>query len=79
MAPVAKSATGSLTAVADADLLGTEAGANLSGTAGSNNVTKIGYTGVNRYVSVNLPVTVGATGVYGVNCIQSDPIKAPQA
>lgn len=73
------SATGSLTSVAASDLLGTEAAAAVSGTAGANGVKKIGYIGSARYISVNLPVTAAATGVYSVTCVQSDPLKAPPA
>lgn len=71
------SATGSLTAVADANLLGTEAAAALSGTAGANDQSKIGYTGSDRYASCDLLVTAAATGVYSVVCIQSGAIKGP--
>lgn len=45
-------ATGSLTSAADADLIGTES--QLADAAGAE---KIGYIGINRYVSVNLTAT----------------------
>lgn len=78
--PVVKSgtATGSTASAAAAELLGTEAAAALSGTAGAASSSKIGYVGTNRYVTCDLVVTAAATGVYSVQLIQSDPIKAPQ-
>lgn len=79
--PIVKhgSATGSLTSAADANLLGTEAAAALSGTSGANSQSKIGYIGSNRYISCDLAVANAATGVYSIVCVQSDPIKAPQS
>jgi hypothetical protein len=78
-------ATGSLTSVADADLLGTEALASLPAatprTAGTTKeVTKrIGYRGIKRYVSVDA-VQTGTTsvGVVGVAAILHSPSNAPQ-
>ena len=73
--------TGTLTSVADADLLGTEALASLlaatprtSGT--TKNVSKrIGYKGNKRYVSVNAI----STGVTSVGCVGVDAIlHSPQ-
>jgi len=79
--PIVKSgtATGALTAEADENLIGTEAAAALSGTAGANSQSKIGYKGSNRYVSCDLVVAGAATGVYSVVCVQGDPIKGPVA
>jgi hypothetical protein len=60
-------ATGSMTSVADADLLGTEAlasrlgGATTSGT-GANVAKRIGYLGNKRYVTVDA-VKTGTTSV----------------
>ena len=71
------SATGSLASCAANELLGTEAAAALSGTAGASSSSKIGYIGADRYVRCDLIVTAAATGVYSVQCIQSDPRKAP--
>jgi hypothetical protein len=78
-------ATGSLTSVADADLLGTEALASLlaatpraAGT--TKEVTKrVGYRGIKRYVSVDA-VQTGTTsvGVVGVAAILHSPSNAPQ-
>ena len=76
--------TGTLTSVADADLLGTEALASLpaatprtSGTA--QNVTKrIGYKGNKRYVQVNAVQTgVTSVGCVGVTALLHSPGNAP--
>ena len=79
--PVVKSgtATGSLASCAAAELIGTEAGAALDGTAGANGVKRIGYQGSDRYVTCDLVVTAAATGLYSVTCVQGDPIKGPQS
>lgn len=79
--PVVKSgsATGSLASCDASELIGTEAGAALSGTAGANGVKRIGYVGTDRYVTCDLVVTAAATGLYSVTCIQSDAIKGPQS
>ena len=79
--PVVKSgtATGSTASAAADELLGTEAGAALDGTGGASSSTKIGYIGTNRYITCDLVVTAAATGVYSVQLVQSDPIKAPQS
>lgn len=71
------SVTGTLTSAAGDDLLGTEANAALDGTAGAAGVKKIGYIGINRYIRCDLIVLTAATGVYSVNAIQGNPIKAP--
>src|SRR5690242_9959065 len=76
--PVVKEgdATGTMTSVADTDLLGTEAnaalgvGAQVSGT-NKNVVKRIGYKGIKRYVQVNLvpsvsdALTVAASAILG--------------
>lgn len=71
--------TATLTSVADDDLLGTEAAANLDGDDGSNNQSKIGYTGTNRYIRIDLIVLNAASGVYSAVCVQGDAVKAPVA
>ena len=71
------SATGSLASCSAAELIGTEAGAALSGTAGAGTCTRIGYQGADRYIRCDLIVTAAATGVYAVQCLQTDPIKGP--
>ena len=70
--------TGTLTSVADADLLGTEsaaglaAGARTSGT--TKNVTKkIGYKGSKRYVQVNVKSTATAGTPVSVNAVLFNP------
>lgn len=77
--PVIKSgtATGSLTSESDANLLGTEAGAALDGTAGANSVSRIGYKGSNRYVTCDLVVANAATGLYSVQAVKAGVRKAP--
>lgn len=79
--PIVKdgTATGSLTSAAAADILGTEAGAALDGTAGASSVSKVGYTGTSRYVTCDLVVANAATGVYSVTAVQSGARKKPQS
>lgn len=77
-------ATGSMTSVADADLLGTEALASLlaatpraSGT--TKNVSKrVGYKGNKRYVTVDAVQTgVTSVGCVGVMALLHSPYSAP--
>lgn len=75
--------TGTLTSVANADLLGTEAlasllaGARVAGT-GKEVTKRIGYKGVKRYVSVDAVQTgVTSVGVVGVAAILHDAALAP--
>jgi len=76
--------TGTLTSVADTDLLGTEALASLPAAtpraAGTTKeVTKrVGYIGNKRYVTVDAVQTgVTSVGVVGVAAILSQPFLAP--
>lgn len=76
-------ATGSMTSVADADLLGTEALASRLGGAvtsgvGSNVAKRVGYKGTKRYVSVDA-VKTGTTsvGCMAVNAVMFNPEVAP--
>jgi hypothetical protein len=78
--------TGTLTSVADADLLGTEALAGLAAatprTSGTTqNVTKrLGYKGQKRYVQVNAISTgVTSVGCVGITALLHSPALAPQA
>lgn len=76
--------TGTMTSVADADLLGTEANAGIGAgarTSGSTqNVTKrLGYVGGKRYVSVDLVNTVSAGIVAGADVLLTHPAIAPVA
>ena len=77
--------TGTMTSVANASLLGTEAGAGIAAgtprTSNSNkNVSKrIGYIGGKRYVSCSLVSTVTATTPVSATVILSNPRHAPVA
>lgn len=71
-------ATGSLTSVADADLVGTEAdaglaaGARTSGT--TKNVTKkVGYKGSKRYVQANISSTATAGTPVSIDAVLFNP------
>lgn len=80
-------ATGSLTSVADADLLGTEvlvslpvqATARTSG-VGKNVTKRVGYKGSKRYVSVDA-ISTGTTsvGCISVEALLHNPLNAPTA
>lgn len=75
--------TGTLTSVADADLIGTEAlasrlgGATTSGT-GSNVSKRVGYKGNKRYVRCNV-ISTGTTsvGCVAVTAVLMNPMLAP--
>lgn len=78
--------TGTLTSVADANLIGTEALASLlaatpraAGT--TKEVTKrVGYKGIKRYVTVDAVQTgVTSVGAIGIAAILHSPDLAPQA
>lgn len=79
--PVIKegSVTGTLTSVADGDLLGTETLAVLSGGTSDNKTAKIGYTGNLRYVSCDGVLAGAATGFHAVLCALSGQRKGPQS
>lgn len=78
-------ATGSMTSVANADLLGTEAlasllaGARVAGT-GKEVTKRLGYKGNKRYVTVDA-VQTGTTsvGVVAVSAVLFEPTNAPTA
>lgn len=77
-------ATGSLTSVADADLIGTEAaatpgtGTRTSGT--TKNVTKrVGYKGIKRYVQASVKSTVTAATPISCVAILGSPASVPVA
>lgn len=73
--------TGTLTSVADIDLIGTESAAGIAAgtprTSGSNkNVSKkIGYKGGKRYVQVNVKSTATAGTLISANAIQQAASK----
>ncbi len=75
--------TGTLTSVADADLVGTEAlaavGQAATRTSGvSKNVTlKVGYKGVKRYVNCSVKSTVTAGTLVGIDAVLFNPEVAP--
>jgi len=76
--------TGTMTSVADADLLGTEAAAGIAAgarTSGSTkNVSKkLGYVGGKRYVSSNIVNTATAGTPVACTAILSHPADAPVA
>jgi len=73
-------ATGSLTSVADADLIGTESGAGVAAGArasGStkNVVKKIGYKGGKRYCQVNVKSTATAGTLVSAQAVQQAASK----
>jgi hypothetical protein len=78
-------ATGSMTSIADSDLLGTEAAAvPAAGTrvSGSNkNVTKrLGYIGQKRYVQVSKLSSLGTAGPpVHADVLLTNPVSAPVA
>lgn len=71
--------TGTLASCAAGELIGTEAAAALSGTAGANGVKKIGYIGTDRYARCDLIVTAAASGVYAVQAVQAGARDKPQS
>lgn len=77
-------ATGSMTSVADTDMLGTEAGAGLAAstdrTSGSGKlvVKRVGYKGKKRYVSLDLAGTgTTSAGIVSAAAILFNPEAAP--
>lgn len=77
-------ATGSMTSVADADLIGTEALASLGAgtrTSGATNGKfinkRIGYKGNKRYVTVKEVPTATAAAIVNVSAILFNPTVAP--
>lgn len=77
--------TGTMTSVADTDLIGLELNASIAAAAtrtsgASKNVTKrVGYKGLKRYISVNTLQTVTAAAVNGVDILLGNPTNAPVA
>lgn len=77
------SATGTLTSVADGDLLGTEVNAGLPAESshvsgiGKNVAKKIGYKGTKRYVSLTLAATVTAATLVGASALLHSPRVSP--
>ena len=77
--------TGTMTSVADGDLLGTEAGGGVAAAATrtsgvSKNVTKrVGYIGTKRYVSASIKSTTTATTPIAADILLTNPVLAPVA
>lgn len=77
--------TGTMTSVADADLIGTELAAGLAAAATrtsgtTKNVTKkIGYAGIKRYVQCGVKSTTTATTPVSIDVVLSSPQHAPAA
>lgn len=77
--------TGTMTSVADADLIGTELNASIAAAATrtsgtSKNITKrVGYKGTKRYISCNTLQTTTAGVINGVDIILGSPTNAPVA
>lgn len=70
--------TGTLTSVADADLVGTEADAGLGAAVrtdgtGDKVVRKIGYKGTKRYVQLNLKSTATAGTLVAASAVLFNP------
>ena len=76
--------TGTMTSVADADLIGTEAlagiaaGARVSGTT-KNTTRRIGYKGNKRYVQCGVKSTATAGTLVSVTAVLHSPRYAPTA
>lgn len=67
-------------AVADAYLLGTEAGASTTADTEDHDVTKVGYIGGKRYVRMSIVSTnVSSGATMGGVCILGHPADAPQS
>lgn len=73
------SVTGTLTSVADGDLIGTETLGKLSGGTCDNKTGKIGYRGTKRYVRMDLIVAGAATGFHAGICALGGAAKGPQS
>lgn len=75
-------ATGTLTSVADADLLGTEALAGLGAATrtdgtGDKLTRRIGYKGTKRYVQANIKSTATAGTLVAITALMHSPSYAP--
>jgi hypothetical protein len=77
--------TGAMTSVANANLLGTQAGLGVGQAAtrtsgvSKNVVHKAGYVGLKRYVSVNVKSTVTAGAVVAAGILLGNPNSSPVA
>ncbi len=67
------------TAVADADMLGTEAGCSFDETS-DDDTAKLGYVGSKRYTRMTITPTNNATACFfGVVAVLAHPRKGPQS
>ena len=67
------------TNVADADLLGTEAGASADATDDDDQIGKLGYTGSKRYVRLSIVSASTSSGaVVGALVVLGNPTHAPK-
>lgn len=77
--------TGTLTSVADADLIGTESAVGVAAaatrTSGTSKLVskKIGYKGVKRYVQINIKSTATAGTPVSATAVLSNPLHGPAA
>jgi hypothetical protein len=77
--------TGTMTSVADGDLLGSESGAGIAAStpraSGSNMVVtkRIGYRGMKRYVQINVKSTVTAAVIIAAQAVLGNPEVSPVA
>lgn len=74
--------TGTMTSVADADLIGTEALAGLAAQArtsgtGKNVTKRVGYKGSKRYVQCGVKSTTTAATLVGITALLHSPNVAP--
>jgi len=66
--------------VADADLLGTEAGASFSADTDDDKTSKIGYRGAKRYVRLSIVSTNTSSGAYiGAQALLGHPLDTPKS
>lgn len=70
---------GSYSAVADADLLGTEAGAAFAATD-DNKVTKLGYRGDKKFIRLSIvSASTSSGGFVGATCVKGLPVHQPKS
>lgn len=76
--------TGTMTSIANADLLGTESAAGIAAGARTSNSNKnvskrLGYIGIKRYVSLSISSTATAGTPVSAEVLLTNPRKAPVA
>lgn len=77
--------TGTMTSIADANLLGLEANASVGQAAtrtsgvSKNTIRRIGYIGVRRYVECDIKSTVTAGAIVSTSVLLGNPNSAPVA